>query len=120
VILVVEDEDTLRTLAQRMLELFGYRVLTAANGAEAIDLFTEHRSEVAAVFTDMMMPVMDGDAAIRALLALAPSTRIIATSGLDAESMETKALTAGARCFLPKPYTAEPLLRTLREVLEAP
>ncbi len=118
-ILVVEDEDTLRTLAQRMLELFGYRVLTAANGAEATDLFTEHRSEVAAVFTDMMMPVMDGDAAIRALLAQAPATRIIATSGLDAESMETKALTAGARCFLPKPYTAEPLLRTLREVLEA-
>ena len=119
-ILVVEDEDTLRTLAQRMLELFGYRVLTAANGVEATDLFAEHRSEVAAVFTDMMMPVMDGDAAIRALLAQAPATRIIATSGLDAESMETKALTAGARCFLPKPYTAEPLLRTLREVLEAP
>lgn len=119
-ILVVEDEDTLRTLAQRMLELFGYRVLTAAHGAEAIDLFAEHRPEVAAVFTDMMMPVMDGDAAIRALLAHAPGTRIIATSGLDAESMETKALTAGARCFLPKPYTAESLLRTLREVLEAP
>ena len=119
-ILVVEDEDTLRTLAQRMLELFGYRVLTAANGAEATDLFAEHHTEIAAVFTDMMMPVMDGDAAIRALLAHAPGTRIIATSGLDAESMETKALTAGARCFLPKPYTAEPLLRTLREVLEAP
>ena len=71
------------------------------------------------MFTDMMMPVMDGDAAIRALLAQAPATRIIATSGLDAESMESKALAAGARCFLPKPYTAEPLLRTLREVLEA-
>ncbi len=119
-ILVVEDEDTLRTLAQRMLELFGYRVLTAANGAEAIDLFAEHGPEVAAVFTDMMMPVMDGDATIRVLLAGAPATRVIATSGLDAESMETKALAAGARCFLPKPYTAEPLLRTLREVLEAP
>jgi len=68
----------------------------------------------------MMMPVMDGETTIRALLAQAPTTRIIATSGLDAESMETKAVTAGARCFLPKPYTAVPLLRTLREVLEAP
>lgn len=119
-ILVVEDEDTLRTLAQRMLELFGYRVLTAANGAEAADLFAERCEEVAAVFTDMMMPVMDGDAAIRALLAQAPATRIIATSGLDAECMEAKALAAGACRFLPKPYTAEPLLRTLRELLDFP
>ena len=117
-ILVVEDEATLRDLAKHTLELFGYRVLTASNGAEASNLFAAHSQEIAVVFTDMMMPVMGGSETIRSLLTHAPSARIIATSGLDVSSMETQALAAGACCFLPKPYMADPLLRTLRKVLD--
>ncbi len=117
-ILVVDDEDTLRLIAQRTLEIFGYRVLTAANGAEAAERFAERRTEIALVLTDMMMPVMDGEAAIRAVLALEPRMRVIATSGLDAESMKAKALAAGAWGYLPKPYKAETLLQTLRNALQ--
>jgi CheY-like chemotaxis protein len=71
------------------------------------------------VITDMMMPVMDGAATIKVLLRIDPDLPIIAASGLSADGRVAEAAMAGVRYFLGKPYGAETLLRTLRDVLKS-
>lgn len=116
-VLVVDDEEPVRHIAKETLEAFGYKVLTAGDGAEAIAIYANHLKEIAVVLTDMMMPVMDGPAIIRIMNRMNPRVKIIAASGLNATNVVTKATNVGVRHFIPKPYTAETLLTTLHEVL---
>jgi PAS domain S-box-containing protein len=119
-ILVVEDEEVIREVAQAILEGLGYRVLVAANGAEAIGVYARHQSTIAVVLTDMAMPVMDGEALMVALKALNPRVRVIGSSGFAVNGLPPKARSAGIQHFIAKPYTAESLLKTIRTVLESP
>ncbi len=116
-VLVVDDERAVRTVVQKTLEHFGYRVLLAENGAIAISLYALHLREIAVVLTDMAMPIMDGPATMVALLAMNPQIEIIASSGLDANAGISKAIDAGVKHFIPKPYTAEAMLNMLFNVL---
>lgn len=117
-ILVVDDELPIRMITQRTLEIFGYRCLAASDGAEAVALFVQHRTEVAAVITDMMMPEMDGPAVIPVLKRLCPGLPIIAASGLSASNGSLPKLAGlDVQMFLPKPYTTESLLSALEKVL---
>jgi CheY-like chemotaxis protein len=102
------------------LQAFGYRVLRATDGAEALAVYAAHKNEIAVVLTDMMMPVLDGRGFIRALRRMNPSVNIIAASGVTAEGAVAKATQAGVKFFLSKPYTAETLLKTLQECLHQP
>jgi PAS domain S-box-containing protein len=116
-ILVVDDETPILATTQQTLESFGYRVMTAQDGAEAVAIYAQHRGTIAAVITDMVMPIMDGIATINALMRVNPQVLVIAASGLYSNGRVAKAAGAGVKHFLPKPYTAETLLVTLREVL---
>ncbi len=113
-ILVVDDEASVRQITQQTLEAFGYRVIIASDGSEAVAIYATRRAEISVVLTDMTMPVMDGLATIQVLRKINPAVRIIAASGLSANSQLAG---FGVRHFLPKPYTAEALLKVLREVL---
>ncbi len=118
-ILVVDDEELIREIARSTLERFGYRVLLAQNGTEAVALYAMQRSEIAAVITDMAMPVMDGAATIVALRTINPAVRIIGSSGQGEAPGQagTRTDALGLTHFIAKPYTAEVLLRTLASVL---
>jgi len=116
-ILVVDDEESIREITKGTLETFGYRVLTASDGTEAVATYADHKSEVAAVLTDMMMPFMDGPATIRALQRMNPNVRIIAASGLGTSQRAAEASLTGVEIFLDKPYTAEKLLKALAKLL---
>ena len=116
-ILLVEDEENVRKIAQKTLERFGYRVVTAVNGAEAVALYARHRHDIAAVITDMAMPVMDGSALIVALKAMNPRVKIIGCSGMATKADITKATAAGVTHFIHKPYAAETIMNVLAEVL---
>jgi PAS domain S-box-containing protein len=116
-VLVVDDEEPIRILAKSMLERFGYRVLPAANGTEAVKLYTSHRNEIAAVITDMSMPGMDGPATIAALRAINPEVKVIGSSGRDVRDSATGVFNAGLVHFMSKPYTAETVLNMLHKVL---
>jgi PAS domain S-box-containing protein len=116
-ILVIDDETSILTITQQTLEAFGYRVMVARDGAEAIALYAQHRDTIAVVVTDMVMPIMDGPATITALMRINPRVLIVAASGLNSNGRTSKAADAGVTHFLPKPYTAETLLITLRDVL---
>jgi len=119
-ILVVDDEDGIRKLAQRMLERFGYRVLLACDGEEAVALYALRQQEIAVVLTDMTMPNMDGPALIAALKTMSPGVRIIGSSGLTSRARVNAAVAGGVPHFLPKPYTADALLEMLQSVLHTP
>ncbi|MEO8276552.1 MAG: response regulator [Thermoanaerobaculia bacterium] len=119
-VLVVDDEESVRYAATRTLEEFGYRVLVAVHGADAVSVYARHKAEIAIVLTDMAMPVMDGAALVVALMAMNPSIRIIASSGLASEASLAKAMAAGVKHFVAKPYTAKTILTVLHETLAAP
>jgi CheY-like chemotaxis protein len=119
-VLVVDDEFYIRQVTQQTLETFGYRVITASNGAEAVALYAKHGKDVAVVLTDTMMPVMNGVVLDQALIRLNPSVRVIATSGFTSPENVAEAGNAGAKDFLAKPYTAQALLQLVREVLDRP
>lgn len=119
-VLVVDDESSIREIAAATLRAHGYRALTASNGLEALDLFTEHNGDIDLVFTDMMMPQMDGSQAIRAIRRISPSVPIIVASGMGSEPNGFEEAESDAIRRLQKPYSAETLLRALDEALAAP
>jgi two-component system cell cycle sensor histidine kinase/response regulator CckA len=118
VILVVDDEDNIRNVASATLDTFGYRSVTAVDGTDALAVFSQHRDEIAAVLTDMAMPYMDGLALIRALKKMAPETKVIAMSGLFSEGQSEELSSLNVEGLISKPYSAETLLTTIREILE--
>jgi CheY-like chemotaxis protein len=117
-VLVVDDEATICDITRQTLEAFGYRVITASDGAEAIALYATQAPQIAVVLTDMMMPVVDGASTVNMLRHINPSVRIIAASGLEITENDAKVATAGVYGFLAKPYTAETLVRVIREVID--
>ncbi len=117
-VMIVDDEQVIREFAQITLECFGYRTVTAADGAEAVSVYKSRQHEIAIVLMDMWMPVMDGPSAIEALKAINDRVLVIGTSGLGGIAGEKveKCLSH----FIPKPYTTDSLLHGLRAVLERP
>ena len=118
-ILIVDDEAAVREITRQTLEAFGYRVLLAAHGVEALASYAEHAGEIAVVVTDLLMPVMDGTATIRALKKLNPAVCIIAVSGSNDKMISgmLPEIAAGVIPLLPKPYTPETLLQALHHAL---
>jgi CheY-like chemotaxis protein len=117
-ILVVDDEESILGMTRQTLETFGYRVVTAADGADALSRYVAQRDEIKAVLTDVMMPVMDGGALVLALRRINPAVRIAAASGLNPHADRVLAA-AGISHFLAKPYSADALLRLLKTMLAA-
>jgi two-component system cell cycle sensor histidine kinase/response regulator CckA len=112
---LVEDEAPLRSVAQQTLEAFGYRVLSAVDGAEAVAVYARHQDEIDAVITDMTMPIMDGAATIEVLTRINRDVRIIAASGIGEYS---RVDSPNVRQFLAKPYTTEAILIAVVEALQ--
>lgn len=117
-ILVVDDEAPIRNVAKNTLEHYGYNVLCASNGAEAVSIYAVSGKEISLVLTDMAMPIMDGPTTVVALKSINPDVRVICSSGLDSGNSRSIAFEAGVRHFLAKPYTADTLLVMIRQILE--
>ena len=115
-VLVVDDEAAIREITKETLESHGYNVITASDGAEAVAVYAEARGGIDVVLTDMTMPLMDGNATIRALQRIDPDARIVAMSGFVGELQLNP--DARVRAVLRKPYTAADVLNTLRVALE--
>ena len=117
-VLVVDDEAIVRSLARDVLEGEGYRVLTADDGAKAVEMFQSRHAEISLVVLDMIMPNLDGVSALRAMRESSPTVRAVMSTGFstDAERLEAE----GVQAFLRKPYSVADLLATVREVLDTP
>jgi PAS domain S-box-containing protein len=116
-ILVVDDEISVREITKSSLETFNYRVITANDGVEAITTYAQHQQDISLILLDMMMPSMDGAIAMQALQKINPEVKIIAISGLMSNEKTMEAQKMGVKTFLTKPCTAKDLLRNINSVL---
>jgi PAS domain S-box-containing protein len=119
-ILLVDDDASVLSITQQTLVEFGYRVVTAEDGAQAIGIFSRQHEDIELVLTDMAMPVIDGYALIAALNRIGRDVRVIATTGNPSAAAMTKIAKSGVDHILVKPYTADHLLRTIATVLAEP
>ncbi len=117
-ILLVDDEDGVRNLAARLFSKFGYSVLTAENGKEALEVFSAMREQIDLIVLDLIMPVMGGRDCLRELLKIAPTARVIIASGYAADGHINHAIKDGAKAFVRKPYEARQLLEVVRKALD--
>jgi PAS domain S-box-containing protein len=115
-VLVVDDEDLVRTTARIALTQAGYRVVTARDGEEAVRIFHSQPDEIDLVLLDMTMPVMGGEEALRRIAELRPDVAVLASSGYDETEAQQR---FGSRIagFLQKPYTGGHLTGTVGRIL---
>ena len=117
-VLLVEDEDVVRQLAETVLQRFGYTVLSARTPAEALNLAGQHRRDIDLIVTDVVMPGMNGAVLVEKLREQLPNARVIFTSGYTNNAIVHKGVLDEGKEFLQKPYSPEALLETVRTVLD--
>jgi CheY-like chemotaxis protein len=117
-ILVADDEVAVRDLIRTILENYGYQVLTAADGVEALKVYSEHRGNIRLVVTDLDMPRMPGPQLIRALETADPSVKVISVTGLIDGNKVGHVVSGSVRAVLQKPFSPLKLLETLHDILK--
>ncbi|MEO1104998.1 MAG: response regulator, partial [Pseudomonadota bacterium] len=115
-VLLVEDEEAIRTIAARALSAKGYTVLAAASGVEALEIFEEEGDRVDLLLTDVIMPELDGPSLVKEVHAVRPELKVIFMSGYaDGASVDD----LGSARFLPKPFTLKDLAEIVKRELAA-
>ncbi|MFH1810044.1 MAG: response regulator [Pseudomonadota bacterium] len=117
-VLLVEDEEQLRSLLARQLGKLGYQVVEADNGVRALERFREHADRIGLVLTDVVMPEMGGVEAVRQLRELAPGLKVLFMSGHTDWTLEGRGLPAQDAPLLQKPFDLQTLARHLRQLLD--
>ena len=118
-VMIVDDEDLVTMLAQRVLTDEGYRVVTARDGFQALDLYRKLRDQIALIILDFTMPVMDGSDVFHELREINPQVPVVLSSGFAEQDRLREMLAKGMRGFIPKPYTQQKLLTQIRATLDA-
>ena len=118
-ILLAEDEDLVRDIAKELLEMFGFTVLEAVNGKEALEMFQKNAAEIILVLTDMGMPVMDGYELFFELKKLNPELPIIVSSGYGDAEVSARIGSDNIAGIISKPYNPDKLREVLKAAVEA-
>lgn len=116
-VLIVDDEEGILTTMSQVLGDEGYRTLTTTSGAEALDLYAEHRPDV--VFLDIWLPDKDGLEALQAILEMDPHAMVVMMSGHGTSSTAVKSIKMGANDYLEKPLSYDQTVAAVREALAA-
>jgi PAS domain S-box-containing protein len=119
-VLLVEDEDQVRTVVLRVLQLHGYRVIAAANAGEAMLLCENHPAPIDLLLTDVVMPKMSGPELARHLTALRPTLKVLCMSGYTDDSAVRYGVVDDEVAYVQKPITPASLTAKVREVLDRP
>lgn len=118
-VLVVDDEEFIRDLVLQYLAASGYRVLVAANGPEAFQLSQEHQGPIHLLLTDVLMPGMNGGTLAARMASSRPETKVLYISGYTPSMTVHHSVLDQDTALLPKPFTQETLLLTVRRILDA-
>ena len=118
-ILLVEDEPTLLELLKSVFEDEGYRVVTAGDGEEAVEIFRKKENEVRVVLTDMGLPKLGGWEMFERIRVIDPHAKVILASGFVDAEMRSEAMRRGAKDFIQKPYIPAAILKRIRDVLDS-
>jgi two-component system, cell cycle sensor histidine kinase and response regulator CckA len=117
-VLIVDDEDAVRSVTKRILEASGYRTLIATQGAEAVAHYLEKGYEISVVMTDLHMPDMGGVEAIAVLREINPDVKIIVVTGAGSALGAPSAEELGVQAYIKKPFDVAHMLLTLHDVLQ--
>jgi CheY-like chemotaxis protein len=118
-VLFADDDEQVRAVSRAFLERLGYRAFLAEDGAEAVDVYREHRGEIDVVILDVVMPKLSGPGAMKEILNVAPRAKVILTSGHASGVTPEQLMAQGAKAFVAKPFAMGTLARALRTVLDA-
>jgi CheY-like chemotaxis protein len=117
-VMIVDDEDFVTMLAEKVLAGEGYRVVTAKDGFEAIDIYRKLGERISLIILDFTMPLMDGSDVFTELLDINPKVPVVLSSGFAEQDRLRGMLARGLRGFIPKPYTQDRLLTEVRTTLD--
>jgi len=117
-ILLVEDIELVRDLGVTILEKFGYTVLSAGDGQEALDVYEKEQGNISLLILDILMPRMDGKQCLEQLLRINPAVKVIISSGVGQEDLIIDVVKLGAKGAVNKPYSMRQLLGMVRQVLD--
>ncbi len=117
-ILIAEDDATIRQLTRTMLNEFGYTVVDAADGEEAVKKFREHRDVIKLIILDVVMPKMNGKEAHDEIITMKPDVKTLYISGYNADVLRTKGIIEESENIILKPVSPMDLLRKIRRVLD--
>lgn len=108
----------MRGLGEAMLTQFGYNVIAAANGRDALAVYKDNKESISLVILDLIMPEMDGKACLKEILQPAPHAKVLIATGYSDAQILNDISVLGAKGFVEKPYTPRVLLRTVSEILD--
>ena len=117
-ILLVDDDDLVRALGERILKQAGYDVLTAGDGTEALEIYEREQGKIALVILDLVMPKMGGKECLDELLKIDPLARVIISSGASADEELKEEVKSRVRGLVDKPYEIRKLLHAVDVALE--
>jgi CheY-like chemotaxis protein len=117
-ILLVDDEKSIRDLGSELLKRFGYTVLTASSGEEALETYTSRPNEIDLVIMDIGMPGMGGHKCLREIVRADPSAKVLISSGYSVNGQVKETLEVGAVGYVGKPYRLADLLEKVRAVFD--
>ena len=117
-ILIVEDEDGVRGIMARMLQYFGYNVLTAADGKQGLDTFVGEKDAIDVVLLDWTLPKINGNCLLMKLLDEHPQVKVVITSGIAEGEIEVQYLSR-VKGYIAKPYDVSQINHVLNRVLSA-
>jgi two-component system, cell cycle sensor histidine kinase and response regulator CckA len=117
-VLVSDDHDGLRAIAEESLTSYGYKVVLATNGTEAVRIFSQRQNEIQLVILDVTMPLLRGPQAYAQMSELKPNLPVVFTSGHTAESSQLGPLLKNGAAFMQKPYSPKELGRVVRRLID--
>ncbi len=117
-VLLVDDDDVVRDLGATLLVDFGYKVIAASNGKEALEIYHREGERISLIILDLIMPEMDGMKCLAEVLRVNPKAKVIIASGYSESGSGSGAMARGAKGYVPKPYNIRQLLNAIREILD--
>ncbi|MBF0509599.1 MAG: response regulator [Deltaproteobacteria bacterium] len=117
-ILIVDDEEFIRKFGEKMLRRFGYDVVSASNGHQAIEFYKLHAESISLIILDLIMPEMGGVRCLEEIMKINPQAKVIIASGFPGTDSSEDTIRLGAKSFVSKPYEAAEMLSAIRDVLD--
>ena len=118
-ILLVDDEDYVRDLGERILRRWGYKVLLARNGKEALETYQKEKDNISLVILDLIMPEMGGKQCMKELFKISSTAKILVASGYESGGGPLDARQAGAAGFVGKPFNVGQILQNVRKIIDS-
>jgi len=116
-VLLVDDEEVILDVSEKVLKVLGYKVLVARSGAEAIEIFKKHQDSIDLVLLDIIMPHMGGGEVYDRLKEISPEVKVLLSSGYSIDGEASKIMARGCNGFIQKPFDIMQLSQSIRAIL---